>query len=162
MFTPEIHELAKRVLDKARVNRFRIVTAESCTGGLIAASLTEIAGSSDVVEGGFIVYADYAKTALLNVPESLLKNVGAVSEEVARAMAKGALERSSAQLSIAVTGIAGPSGGSALKPVGLVHLAAARDGRAIEHRACHFGDIGRSEVRMMTVDAALKLLLRVM
>lgn len=162
MFSPEIQELAKRVLNKARVHRLHIVTAESCTGGLIAASLTEIAGSSDVVEGGFIAYADYAKTALLNVPESLLKNVGAVSEEVARAMAKGALENSSAELSIAVTGIAGPGGGTALKPVGLVHLAAARDGRVAEHRVCHFGDIGRSEVRLMTVDAALKLLLRVM
>ena len=162
MFSPEIHELAKRVLDKARVNRLRIVTAESCTGGLIAASLTEIAGSSDVVEGGFIVYSDNAKTALLNVPDTLLKSVGAVSEEVARAMAKGALETSSAELSVAVTGIAGPSGGTALKPVGLVHLASARDGRVIEHRACHFGDVGRNEVRMMTVDAALKLLLRVM
>ena len=162
MFPPEIHELAKRVLDKARANHVRIVTAESCTGGLIAASLTEIAGSSDVVEGGFIVYADHAKTALLNVPESLLKSVGAVSQEVVRAMATGALENSSAQLSIAVTGIAGPDGGSALKPVGLVHLAVARDGCVAEHQACRFGDVGRSEVRLLTVDAALKLLLRAM
>ena len=162
MFSPGLHDLAKRVLEKARVNRLRIVTAESCTGGLIAGCLTEIAGSSDVVEGGFIVYADRAKTALLNVPETLLKNFGAVSEEVARAMAKGAIENSSAGLSIAVTGIAGPDGGTALKPVGLVHLAAARDARAIEHRVCNFGDVGRSQVRLMTVDAALKLLLRLM
>lgn len=162
MFSPEIHDLAKRVLNKARINGLHLVTAESCTGGLIAASLTEIPGSSDVVECGFIVYSDDAKAALLNVSKGLLQRVGAVSEEVARAMARGALKNSSAQLSIAVTGIAGPAGGTALKHVGLVHIAAAREGRVVEHRVYEFGNVGRSEVRMLTVDAALKLLLRVM
>jgi len=162
MFSTEIHDLAKRVLNKARVGGLHIVTAESCTGGLIAASLTEIPGSSDVVECGFIVYSDHAKATLLGVPKNLLERVGAVSVEVVCAMAKGALENSRAQLSIAVTGIAGPSGETALKPVGLVHIAAARKGREVQHRVCEFGDIGRSEVRLLTVDAALKLLLRVM
>lgn len=162
MFTDDVHELAKRVLNKARVNRLHIATAESCTGGLIAASLTEIPGSSDVVECGFIVYSDNAKTRLLGVPETLLKRVGAVSADVACAMAKGALENSSAELSVAVTGIAGPSGGTTLKQVGLVHIAAAREGLEVQHRACEFGDVGRSQGRLLTVDAALKLLLRVM
>lgn len=162
MFSAEIHNLAKRVLAKARMERLRIVTAESCTGGLIAASLTDIPGSSDVVECGFIVYSDDAKAALLNVPKTLIGRVGAVSEEVARAMAKGALENSNAQLSVAVTGIAGPSGGTALKPVGLVHIAAARAGREVQHRVYAFSNAGRSEIRLSTVDAALKLLLRAM
>ncbi len=162
MFSDDVHDMAKRVLNKARVNRLHIVTAESCTGGLIAASLTEIPGSSDVVECGFIVYSDNAKTQLLGVPETLLKRVGAVSADVACAMAKGALENSNAELSVAVTGIAGPSGGTTLKQVGLVHIAAAREGLEIQHRACEFGDVGRSQVRLLTVDAALKLLLRVM
>ena len=162
MFSAEIHDLAKGVLNKARIGGLRIVTAESCTGGLIAASLTEIPGSSDVVECGFIVYSDNAKATLLDVSESLLERVGAVSAEVACAMAKGALENSKAQLSIAVTGIAGPAGETALKHIGLVHIAAAREGREVQHRACEFGDIGRSEVRLLTVDAALRLLLRVM
>ncbi len=162
MFSDDVHDMAKRVLNKARVNRLHIVTAESCTGGLIAASLTEIPSSSDVVECGFIVYSDNAKTQLLGVPETLLKRVGAVSADVACAMAKGALENSNAELSVAVTGIAGPSGGTTLKQVGLVHIAAAREGLEIQHRACEFGDVGRSQVRLLTVDAALKLLLRVM
>nr|TFG55158.1 MAG: CinA family protein [Hyphomicrobiales bacterium] len=162
MLSEEIGDLSKRVLNKARVNKIRIVTAESCTGGLIAASLTEIPGSSDVIECGFIVYSDNAKSRLLDVPQELLERVGAVSEEVARAMVKGALENSDAQLGIAVTGIAGPSGGSVLKPVGLVHVAAGRSGQEIQHRACSFGDAGRAQVRMFTVEAALKLLLRVM
>ncbi len=162
MFSAEIQELAKRVLTKARMEGLHVVTAESCTGGLIGASLTEIPGSSDVVECGFIVYSDNAKSAVLGVPASLIARVGAVSAEVARAMAKGALERSNAQLSVAVTGIAGPSGETALKPVGLVHIAVARAGREVQLRKCEFGEVGRSEVRVRTVDAALKLLLRAM
>jgi len=162
VFSEDICDLSKRVLNKARVNKLRIATAESCTGGLIAASLTETPGSSDVLECGFIVYSNEAKTRLLGVPRELLERVGAVSEEVARALAKGALENGDTQLSIAVTGIAGPSGGSVLKPVGLVHIAAARFGRETEHRAYSFGDVGRARVRLLTVEAALKLLLRAM
>ena len=162
MFSREINDLSKRVLIKARVNELHIVTAESCTGGLIAASLTEIPGSSDVVEYGFIVYSDNAKAKLLGVPKLLLEQVGAVSAEVACAMAKGAVENSSAQLSIAVTGIAGPVGGTTLKKIGLVHIAAFREGQDVQHRVCEFGDVGRSQVRLSTVDTALKLLLHVM
>jgi nicotinamide-nucleotide amidase len=162
MFSDDIHDLAKRVLAKALINGLHIVTAESCTGGLIAASLTEIPGSSDVVECGFIVYSDNAKTRLLGVAQPLLKRFGAVSKEAARAMALGALEKCDAELSVAVTGIAGPSGGTTLKKVGLVHIAAAREGSEVQHRACEFGDVGRSDVRVLTVDAALKLLLRMM
>lgn len=162
MFSPEIIDLAERVLARARDKRIRIATAESCTGGLIAGALTEISGSSDVVECGFVVYSNEAKTRLLGVSKDLIDRVGAVSEEVARAMANGALENSDAKLAIAVTGIAGPSGGSALKRVGLVYIAAACDGRETETRKCEFGEIARGEVRMRTVESALRLLLRMM
>ncbi|MEY4878766.1 MAG: nicotinamide-nucleotide amidohydrolase PncC, partial [Pseudomonadota bacterium] len=117
MFPAATIDLAERVLTKAREKNIRIATAESCTGGLIAASLTEVAGSSDVVEAGFTVYANEAKTRLLGVPPETIAHYGAVSEDVARAMAKGALDHSRANLSVAVTGIAGPGGGTALKPV---------------------------------------------
>jgi nicotinamide-nucleotide amidase len=162
MFSQEISDLSKRVLIKSRVNDLRVVTAESCTGGLIAASLTEIPGSSDVVECGFIVYADNTKSKLLGVQKSLIERVGSVSEEVACAMAKGAIENSSAQLSLAVTGIAGPTGGTKLKKIGLVHIAALREGQDVRHCVYEFGDLGRSQVRLLTVVAALKQLLRVM
>jgi nicotinamide-nucleotide amidase len=136
----------------------RIVTAESCTGGLVAGALTEIAGSSAVFACGFVTYSNAAKTAMLGVPESLIAEHGAVSEPVARAMAEGALSASGASLTVAITGIAGPGGGSAEKPVGLVHFAVAIAGgetRAVERR---FGDIGRSEVRMASVREALEML----
>ena len=162
MFSPEIRGLAERVLTRARDARVRIATAESCTGGLVAGALTEIAGSSDVFECGFVVYSDEAKTRLLGVPAELISRVGAVSGEVAGAMANGALERSKAKLSVAVTGIAGPGGGSVLKPVGRVHIAAARAGQAVEYRECDFGDSGRTEVRLQTVEAALRLLLHML
>ena len=162
MFSPEITDLAERVLTKARGDRVRIATAESCTGGLIASALTEISGSSEVFECGFVTYSDAAKTQMLGVPAELIERVGAVSEEVARAMANGALANSRAKLAVAVTGIAGPSGGSALKPVGLVHITASRYGQEVEHRECEFGDAGRSEIRIQTVEAALKLLLRML
>jgi nicotinamide-nucleotide amidase len=162
MFARSIRHLAEEVLAKAQNDRLRIATAESCTGGLIAGALTEIPGASDVVDCGFIVYADEAKTRLLGVPEETITRHGAVSEEVARAMVQGALDHSNADAAVAVTGIAGPTGGTALKPIGLVHIAALRSGRPIEHRCYEFGDIGRSEVRMETVDAALKLLLHVL
>jgi nicotinamide-nucleotide amidase len=136
----------------------KIATAESCTGGLIAGTLTEIPGSSRVVERGFVTYSNTAKTDLLGVPEALLANGGAVSEATSRAMAEGALKRSDAHLVVAVTGIAGPSGGSTHKPVGLVHFVAVRRGGEILHREQRFGDIGRSEVRLATVREALAML----
>jgi len=158
MFSNALLSLAKVVLADARAARVRIATAESCTGGLIAACLTEIPGSSDVLDRGFVVYSNRAKEDLLNVPGDLMADMGAVSEPVARAMAEGAVENSNAHLAVAVTGVAGPGGGTPLKPVGLVHIAAAREGRSILHEAHRFGDIGRSEIRMKTVEASLLLL----
>ena len=158
MFSPALLSLAKTVLDEARAKGLRIATAESCTGGLIAGLLTEIPGSSDVLDRGFVVYSDQAKQDLLGVPGSLIAELGAVSRAVARAMAQGAVAHSKAQLAVAVTGIAGPGGGSAQKPVGLVHLAAFRENGAILHEEHRFGDIGRTQVRLKSVDAALTLL----
>ena len=145
------------LLDLARAKGARIATAESCTGGLIAALLTEIAGSSDVFERGFVTYSNQAKMDLLGVPEDLLKTHGAVSAPVAWAMAEGAVRHSRAGIAVAVTGIAGPGGGTAAKPVGLVYIAVSNgsDTQVEEHR---FGDIGRAQVRSATVTAALRLL----
>ncbi len=135
----------------------RIVTAESCTGGLIAGCLTGIAGSSAVFERGFVTYSNQAKTEILGVPAELIAEHGAVSEPVARAMAAGALENSRAELAIAVTGIAGPGGGSRTRPVGLVHFAAASaDAGAVHIREVFAGD--REEVRLATVRRALDML----
>jgi nicotinamide-nucleotide amidase len=158
MFSPDLLALAEAILAKARSSELRLVTAESCTGGLVAGVITEIPGSSDVLDRGVVTYSDRAKTELLGVPASLIAATGAVSEEVARAMAEGAIKRSGADLAVAVTGIAGPGGGSSQKPVGLVHFAAARKGRATIHEVHRFGDIGRREIRMRSVMAALKLL----
>ena len=158
MFPSSLLSLAQVILAEARERRLRIATAESCTGGLIAALLTEIPGSSDVLDRGFVVYSNRAKSDLLGVPGDLIADQGAVSEAVARAMAEGAVENSSAHMAVAVTGVAGPGGGTALKPVGLVHIAAVREGRSILHEAHRFGDIGRSEIRLQSVEAALKLL----
>lgn len=134
-----------------------LATAESCTGGLIAAALTAIAGSSATVLGGFVVYSNAMKTAQLGVPEDVLAAVGAVSEEVARLMAEGALARSGADMAVSCTGIAGPGGATPGKPVGLVHLAVARPGRPTMHAAEIFpGD--RAAVRAATVDRALAML----
>jgi len=134
-----------------------VATAESCTGGLIAASLTEIAGSSDVVDRGFVTYSNEAKTDLLGVPADLIATHGAVSEEVARAMAQGAIARSKANVAAAVTGIAGPKGGTPTKPVGLVHLAVARRGGDVRHERHVFpGD--RRQVRLATVERVFAML----
>ena len=160
MFSPALLSLAKTVLDEARAKKLRLATAESCTGGLIAGLLTEIPGSSNVVERSFVTYSDQAKEELLGVPKALIADQGAVSDAVARAMAEGAVAHSHAELAVAVTGIAGPGGGTAQKPVGLVHMAAAREGRATLHEEHRFGDIGRTEVRLKTVEAALELLRR--
>ena len=160
MFSNALLSLAKVVLADARAAKLRIATAESCTGGLISACLTEIPGSSDVLDRAFVVYSNRAKEDLLNVPGDLMADMGAVSEPVARAMAEGAVENSNAHLAVAVTGVAGPGGGTPLKPVGLVHIAAAREGRSILHEAHRFGDIGRSEIRLKAVEAALALMQR--
>ncbi len=148
---------AAALLAELRAKGLTLATAESCTGGLIAAVLTEVPGSSDVFERGFVTYSNAAKTELLGVPPELVARHGAVSEEVARAMSEGALEHSRAELAVAVTGIAGPGGGTAAKPVGLVHVSAAMlNGSAIA-REIRLGDIGRAEIRRATVAEAFKL-----
>jgi nicotinamide-nucleotide amidase len=157
MFSPDLLVHAESLLAEARHKGVKIATAESCTGGLVAGLLTEIAGSSDVVERGFVTYSNEAKEEQLGVPHDMLVMHGAVSEPVARAMAQGALEHSRADLAVAVTGIAGPGGGTDEKPVGLVHFAAARDDKTI-HRECRFGDIGRGAIRLASVGVALSLL----
>jgi nicotinamide-nucleotide amidase len=160
MFPSALLRLAEVVLADAREQKLRIATAESCTGGLIGALLTEVPGSSDVFDRGFITYSNRAKSDLLGVPGDLIADMGAVSEAVVRAMAEGAVENSNAHMAVAVTGVAGPGGGTAMKPIGLVHIAACRQRRSILHEAHRFGDIGRSEIRMKTVEAALELLQR--
>jgi len=151
-------EQAAALLELCRRKQLRIATAESCTGGLIAATLTEIPGSSDVVERGFVTYSNEAKQAILGVPLATLKQFGAVSRETAEAMAAGALAHSPAHLAVSVTGIAGPGGGTPTKPVGLVHFAAASNRGGLIHRERRFGDIGRSQVRHASVIEALAML----
>ena len=158
MFPSPLLCLAELVLADARAQKLRIATAESCTGGLIGGVLTEIPGGSDVFERGFIVYSNRAKSDMLGVPGDMIADMGAVSEAVARTMAEGAVANSNAHMAVAVTGVAGPGGGTALKPVGLVHIAACRENRSILHEAHRFGNISRSEIRMKTVEAALELL----
>ena len=149
---------AAALLDLCETKGLMLATAESCTGGLVAGALTDIAGSSAVVERGFVTYTDKSKQDMLGVPADTLGRHGAVSRETAEAMAQGALARSPADLAVSITGIAGPGGGSAAKPVGLVHFAvAARNGRLI-HRERRFGDIGRAEVRRLSVLEALSML----
>src|SRR5258708_2687437 len=131
MFDHEMRDAAERVLHACRKRKLKVVTAESCTGGLVAATLTAIAGSSDVVDRAFVTYSNEAKREMLGVSWDALLGHGAVSDPVARAMATGALARSGADLAVSVTGVAGPGGGSAEKPVGRVHLAAARTRQAI-------------------------------
>jgi nicotinamide-nucleotide amidase len=151
-------ELARRLLAACESQKVRLATAESCTGGLIVACLTEIPGSSSVVERGYVTYDNRAKQELLGVPAGTIERVGAVSEEVARAMAEGVLERAGVDLAIACTGIAGPGGATPEKPVGLVHLAVARRGAPTLHaREVFTGD--RSAIRSASVDAALELAL---
>jgi nicotinamide-nucleotide amidase len=157
MFSQSLVTDASKLLDTLRSRRLLVATAESCTGGLISALLTEIPGSSDVVERGFVTYSNEAKAQMIGVDPGLVALHGAVSHEVAVAMAAGAIAYSLADVSVAVTGVAGPGGGSAAKPVGLVHIAAARKGAPPIHLECRFGDIGRTEIRIRSVVAALKL-----
>ena len=151
--------LSRSLLDLCRMRKLTIATAESCTGGLVAAALTDIPGSSDVIDRGFVTYSNDAKRAMLGVEAGTLATFGAVSKETATAMAVGALERADVDLAVAITGIAGPGGATPGKPVGLVHFAAAaRDGRII-HREHRFGAIGRSTVRARSVVEALRMLM---
>lgn len=156
--TEDILTAAREVLDLCRARGLMVATAESCTGGLVAGALTAIAGSSDVVDRGFVTYTNEAKHEMLGVPEATLASVGAVSAETAEAMARGALGASRAHLAISITGIAGPGGATETKPVGLVHFAAAsRSGRLIL-REERFGAIGRDAVREASVKVALQML----
>ena len=158
MFPKDVEAAARAVLDRARSRGWKIAAAESCTGGLVLGALTEIPGSSDVVDRGFVTYSNMAKAELLGVDVGLIARAGAVSEEVARAMAEGAVARSGMDLAVAITGIAGPGGGSADKPVGLVHFATTVRGGETIHRRELFGDVGRSEVRLAAVRTALEML----
>ncbi|MBL8658501.1 MAG: CinA family protein [Rhodospirillales bacterium] len=157
MFDPRLIELAGEIIRGCQAARRQVTTAESCTGGLVAACLTEVPGASMVIERGFVTYGNRAKQDLLGVSADLLEARGAVCEEVARAMAEGALSRADADFAIAITGIAGPGGGSRTRPVGLVHMAAAGRGAPTHHRRHVFGG-DRSAIRLASVEAALTLL----
>ncbi|MEP9353393.1 nicotinamide-nucleotide amidohydrolase family protein [Xanthobacter sp. KR7-65] len=154
----ETHARAVAVLDAFRARGWTLATAESCTGGLVAGALTEVPGSSDVVDRGFVTYSNAAKVAMIGVPEATLAAHGAVSVETARAMAEGALKAAGVDAAVAITGVAGPGGGSEAKPVGLVHFACARRDATIVTREKRFGDVGRAEVRRLSVLEALDLL----
>ena len=153
---------AHALLEAARSGGDTIAAAESCTGGLVAATLTAVPGASGIFERGFVTYSNAAKSAMLGVPVWLIERHGAVSEDVARAMAGGALNRSRASLAVAVTGIAGPDGGSDEKPVGLVHFAAGRRDTPMLHERVEFGDLGRNEIRRLSVERALTLLAKLL
>ncbi|MBB4525185.1 UNVERIFIED_ORG: nicotinamide-nucleotide amidase [Rhizobium sophorae] len=157
LFPQDIISMAEAIIRDFTAAGLMLSTAESCTGGLIAGALTEISGSSAVVDRGFVTYTNTAKMEMLGVQAETLLRFGAVSEETAQQMVHGALFRSRAEIAVAVTGIAGPGGGSAEKPVGLVHLAAKSRAGALIHRKMLYGDIGRSEVRLATIRTALEL-----
>jgi nicotinamide-nucleotide amidase len=159
VFPEHIATKAAALVALCAERRLMIATAESCTGGLIAGALTDISGSSAVVDRGFVTYSNEAKQELIGVQAATLGAYGAVSRETALQMARGALMRSRAQIAVAVTGIAGPGGGSNEKPVGLVHIAAASRDGAVNHRRMEYGDLDRDGVRLATVDTALDMLL---
>lgn len=158
MFSTELLTKAEQLLKLCRARRLRIVTAESCTGGLVAGVLTEIAGSSDVVDRGFVTYSNGAKRECLDVPQRLLLRAGAVSPQVANAMARGALAHARANVAVAITGIAGPGGGSALKPVGLVYICARTRAGTSLTREYRFRPQDRQSIRLASVEAALDLM----
>jgi nicotinamide-nucleotide amidase len=157
----DLHSAAKAVLDICRTRKLKVATAESCTGGLVAGALTDIAGSSDVVDRGFVTYSDSAKHQMLGVPQATITKFGAVSRETAEAMARGALGHADADIVVAITGIAGPGGGGDSKPVGLVHFAAASRSGALVHEEKRYGDLGRTIVRQKSVLQALSMLKQV-
>ena len=158
MFDEKLEMKARQLLELAFQSGVKIVTAESCTGGLVSALLTSVPGSSTAFERGFVTYSNRSKTDLLGVPGEEIVDFGAVSERVSRSMAEGAIRNSRADLALSVTGIAGPGGGTALKPVGLVHIACAQREAETIHKELRFGDIGRSDVRKRTMIAGLELL----
>ena len=158
MFPNDIQRLAASVIAAASARGWTVATAESCTGGLVAGALTAVAGSSSVVDRGFVTYSNAAKSEMLGVPAALIVRHGAVSEPVARAMATGAREAAKTALAVSITGVAGPGGGSDEKPVGLVHFGCATP-QGLVHDKQLFGDIGREEVRLESVRVALGLLL---
>lgn len=158
MFPDDILALSRRIIETATARGLMIATAESCTGGLVAGALTAIAGSSAVLDRGWVTYGNAAKTAMLDVPAALIADQGAVSDVVAIAMAEGAIARSNATVSVSVTGIAGPGGGSPDKPVGLVHFAACGP-NGLVHTGRRFGDPGREAIRLESVRVALGLLM---
>ncbi len=158
LFPRDLLEASEALLARCRQDGLKIATAESCTGGLVAGLLTEIPGSSDVVDRGFVTYSNAAKIAQLGVPAALIKEFGAVSREVAIAMAEGALDYSEAQLAVSVTGVAGPGGGSPDKPVGLVQFAVARRGFATVNDKQLFSELDRHAIRIASVRNALLLL----
>ena len=158
MFDKELMAKAEEILSIGRERHLRIAAAESCTGGLIAALLTEIPGSSSVIGRSFVTYSNRAKREVLGVDADVLKQHGAVSEPVVCAMAQNTFDMTTAHLTVAVSGIAGPGGGSEEKPVGTVHMATATKDSVI-HQCCRFGDIGRANVRLATVHAAADMLL---
>jgi len=150
-------EKAKTVIDLCRRHSLRLTTVESCTGGLIAAALTDIAGSSDIMECGFVTYSNAAKTMLVAVPAEMIETYGAISWQVAIAMAEGGLKHSRADIAVAVTGIAGPDGGSETKPVGLMHMAVAHRNHETLHYEAQFGTGQRNRIRHAAVEQALAL-----
>jgi nicotinamide-nucleotide amidase len=154
----ELKAAAKAVLDACRARGLKIAMAESCTGGLVAGALTEIAGSSDVFDRGFVTYSNEAKQQMLGVSGETLRAYGAVSRQTAEELARGAIAHSGADIAVAITGIAGPGGGSKDKPVGLVHFAAAARKGALAHKEMRYGDIGRARVRAQSVLQALAML----
>ncbi|WP_036287154.1 CinA family protein [Methylosinus sp. PW1] len=159
MTAPDLPRLAERLLYFCRAQSLRLATAESCTGGLVAGAITDIAGSSDAFDRGFVTYSNAAKEEMLGVPRDILERYGAVSAETARAMASGAVERSFADIAVSITGIAGPGGGSAEKPVGLVHFACLRKGFGVEHVERRFGPETREAIRRASVVQALELMI---
>jgi nicotinamide-nucleotide amidase len=158
MFSLEIETMARLLVDEAREKNLRIVTAESCTGGLVAAAICAVAGASDVFDRGFVVYTNRAKQEMLDVSGDLMADLGAVSEPISRMMAEGALENSHAHVSLAVTGIAGPGGGTPLKPVGTVHFATSRSNQSVHHRHEVFELDSREEIQMAAVLVALEMI----
>lgn len=158
MFSLEIETLARLVIDDARERSLRIVTAESCTGGLVAAAICAIPGASDVFERGFVAYSNRAKQELLGVSGDLIADLGAVSEPIARMMAEGALENSHAHVAISITGVAGPGGATPLKPVGTVHLATARANQSVHHRQEFFDLDSRWDIQIAATQVALEML----
>ncbi len=159
-FSPELLAKADALHSVCREKGLKIAVAESCTGGLLAGLLTELAGSSEAFDRGFVTYSNEAKHDLLGVPRDMLADYGAVSEPVARAMAEGALNVARVDLTVSVTGVAGPGGGSAMKPVGLVHFGACRRGRGTVHEVHRFGDLSRAEIRLKALENAMEMLLR--